>query len=963
MKDIFRWAVAHVKVTLVSITLLAAITSVYAQKKEHLSYTGAGKNIQSDLLRFDPAVRKGTLANGFTYYIRHNETPKNRVVMYLVNKAGSILEDEDQRGLAHFMEHMSFNGTTHFPHNELEDYLQKSGVRFGADLNAYTSYDETVYELPIPSDKPAILASGIQIMRDWAHEALLDPMEIDKERGVVLEEKRLHKGPGQRLSDEYFPMLLNNSRYVNRMPIGIDTVLDNFKRPVIARFYNDWYRPDLQAIIVVGDVNVDEIEKAVKAKFSDLKNPAHERKRPAYHVALNGKNQFMALTDKEVTTISVDIFFKHQKQQLETVSDYRQYIMRNLLVQMLNERYQKLTIASNPPFLSCTGGIGRFLSNLDVFSVSMNPRPGQLQEGFQAAWQELLRLKEYGFTQPELDQAKKNFLSGLEAAVKEKDKTNSEVFVKDYQSNFLTGEAAPGIEKEYALGKADLESITLADLNKLSESFITDENRDILIQAPESEKTSLPGQATVSGWLKEIEDKPLTPYQEKVNTNSLLSAQPVPGHIVGEKKDDELGITTLILSNGIQVILKPTAFKNDEILISGFSKGGTSVYEDKDYQSAANAAGIIASCGAGNLDFTGLKQYLAGKQLEVQPFISDIYQGVQGRSTVKDFETALQLTYAYLTQPRRDANVFSSIISQSLAKLEHRDDEPQNVFADSAYAILFNHNFRASGPSVAHLKQVDLNRCYEIYKTQFANCNGMTFVIVGSFQPERVKPLLEKYLATLPSGSSQTDYVNRHINFATGKIEKNVYKGSEPRATVTLTFAGTYDYSRQHNMDMQALKEALQIRLLERLREEESGVYTPQVATASSRYPNSVYSFQISFACAPQNVDKLVASTLDEVAKLRNDGPLQVNLDKWKAEYAASMETQMKENTFWLQSIIAQLQSGLQLLPVDSYKERMGNVTPGEIKAMANKYLGGDNYIRLVLLPEGERPRIGGKAE
>jgi len=401
----------------------------------------------AQVLPLDPAVRTGKLPNGFTYYIRHNEEPKNRVTLYLANKVGSILENEDQRGLAHFMEHMSFNGTKHFPKNELVDYLQKSGIRFGADLNAYTSFDETVYQLPLPSDNPELLQGGLQIMRDWAQDATLDPAEINKERGVVLEEKRLGKGASERMRQIYFPVLLNHSRYAERLPIGVDTVLNNFQPAAIKSFYQDWYRPNLQALIVVGDINVDEIEKNIKAKFGDLKNPVKEKPRTAYKVPLTGKNQFISITDKENRATSAEILIKHPEQLVRTAVDYRNLIIRSLFNDMLNDRYQEVTRQADPPYISGGAGISNFLNSLDDYSAHVAAKPGELEKGLKALWRETVRVSRFGFTESELQRAKKNYLNILEFSFKEKDKTPSSRYVNEYLQYFLKGTAAPGKRK------------------------------------------------------------------------------------------------------------------------------------------------------------------------------------------------------------------------------------------------------------------------------------------------------------------------------------------------------------------------------------------------------------------------------------------------------------------------------------------------------------------------------------
>lgn len=920
----------------------------------HVLYNPARS--QNNPLPLDPAVKTGKLANGFTYYIRHNTEPKNRAVMYLVNKAGSILEDNDQQGLAHFMEHMSFNGTKHFPKNDLVDFLQKAGVRFGADLNAYTSYDETVYQLPIPTDKAEVLAGGIQIMRDWAQDATLDPEEINKERGVVLEEKRLGKGAGERMGRLYYPVLMNNSRYSKRMPIGTDEVLNNFKPETIKRFYHDWYRPDLQALIIVGDIDADAIEKIVKAKFGDLKNPAAERPRTKYTIPLTRKNQFIAVTDKEETNLSMQVMIKHPAVKLQTAAEFRTMTIRALYDQMLGSRYGEILHQADPPFLGASAGVQQYMGGLDIFALSVNSKPGALETAFKAGWREISRLQQFGFTATEFERAKKSYLNSLEALVKEKNRTSSASYVKEYQQHFLSGTGSPGIDMEYQLAKTDLSTISVADVNAVSKNYITSINRDILITAPEKEKASLPDQATVESWIKQVEQEKLQPYQDALTNQTLMTREPVPGKIVKEEKNVKLGLTTLTLGNGIKVILKPTDFMNDQVIFSAFAQGGTSLYNDAAFQSASVASSIIAGGGVGNLNSIQLGKYLSGKQLQVSPFITELYQGIAGGAVNKDLETSMQLVNAYFTAPRKDSTLFQSIIQRSRVSLASRAENPKAVFQDSIAAVVYQNNYRRSAPTIGKLEQINLDSAYHIYKERFADASNFTFIFVGNLDMAILRPLIEKYLGSLPATGAHEHFKDLNIKIARGRIEKTVYKGTEPRATVDLIFAGPYTFTRENNMQMEALKEVLQIRITEQLRENESGAYSPKVSVSTSKYPAPECNMSISFSCAPENADKLITSALDEINKLKNAGPPQVNVDKWKAEYNRSVEMSLKTNSYWMSFLMSQLQNDLELVPIDSYKERMEKVTPESLKASAVKYLSGDNYIRLVLMPEKVKP-------
>ena len=900
----------------------------------------------------DPAVKVGQLPNGFTYYIRKNIEPKNRVTIYLANKAGSILENENQRGLAHLMEHMSFNGTKNFPKNELVNYLQKTGVRFGADLNAYTSFDETVYQLPIPSDDPAIVANGLQIMRDWAQDATLDPVEIDKERGVVLEEKRLGKGAQQRMQEQYLPMLFNNSRYSNRIPIGTEEVLKNATPKTIKDFYTDWYRPNLQALIVVGDIDVAKMEQMIKAKFSDLKNPTNAKPRTKYNIELTGKNQFITVTDKEFPVTLAQILIKHKEQPLLTKNDLRNSVIRSLYNQMMGARFSELSKQANPPFLQAGNSISPFLAGLDAATTVIVAKPGEFEKGLKTTFTEVERVKRFGFTATELERAKVSFLTGQESAYKERNKTSSDNFVQEYVQLFLKGTVSPGIEYEYNFYKDALPNITLADVNGLAKQYITENNRDVIVMAPEKDKEKLPSEATVNDWINSVLKDNITPYIDQVSNKPLLANKPTAGKIVSESKIAELGITELKLSNGVKVILKPTDFKNDEINFYAFSPGGSSLYSDADYQSAANAASLISRNGVGEFNALQLPKYLNGKRVSVSPTIGERSEGISAFTTPKDLETALQLTYLYFTAPRKDPEIFKGIISNQKASLANRSSDPNSVFADTVAAVLGNYNVRRTGPSIEKLNEINLDRALEIYKERFADASDFTFTFVGSFDVEKIKPLLAEYLGSLPSINRNESAVDLGIRVPSGVISKSVYKGQEPKATVSLIFSGDYVYNQANNNKLEALGEVLNIKLLERLREDEGGVYGVNAGASYSKYPVNRYNFSISFGCAPENVDKLIASTLDEIKKIKNNGAEAVDIQKFVAEETRTNETSLKTNGFWLGSIVGALQNNEDPKEVLKYLESLKAITSEAVKEAANTYLSGKNYIKLVLLPE-----------
>ncbi|MCZ4224863.1 M16 family metallopeptidase [Pedobacter rhodius] len=949
------------KIYLASSLLLASIisTSAHGQIRKASIKTKEKSSFPiTTNLPLDPNVRTGKLSNGFTYFIRRNTHPKDRVIMYLANKVGSLLENDDQQGLAHFMEHMNFNGTTHFPKNELVDYLQKSGVRFGADINAYTGFDETVYQLPLPSDKPEILRNGIQIMRDWAKGAILDPVEIDKERGVVLEEKRLGKGASQRMQQKIFPVLFNQSRYGQRLPIGLDTILNNFKPATLKQFYNDWYRPNLQALIVVGDIDVVEMEKEIKLKFSDLNNPANERSRTKYTINLTNSNHFVKATDPEETATQVQVLVKREGLVVKTKKYYQDYIVRKLFNSMLGNRFQELMQQKQPPFIAGNAGIGAFIGNIDAFNINVAANPGEIEKGFKAAWREIVRLNRYGFTAAEFDKTKADYIKNVENAYRQKNTNYSDLYIGEYLDYFLRGNAAPGTEWEYRFTKLIMPKITLADVNTLLKEFDTDKNRDIIITAPEKDKAILPDETSINGWMKSVQQEQLAIYKDAFVNKPLLEKIPVGGKIVKQTELNEIKASDLVLSNGVRVILKPTKFSDNDILVKAVAPGGTSLYSDADYESANVAAYLVTSSGLGTYDYNQLNKYLAGSTIASGPYLADYNQGIQAAASPADLETLLQMFYLYFTNPKKDSTAFEKFISQSKGSLANRKNNPENAFYDTLSLVMGNYSPRRTPPGIEKLEQIDLDKSYNIFRQAFSDASNFTFTFVGDFDINKVKPLVEKYLGALPSAYKHEKAKDLGIHPPSGKITKIISAGLEPKATVRLTFSGNYDFGYENNLNMDAIAEVLQIKLIERLREEESGVYAPSVNIRYTKLPAARYSLNISLGCAPSNVDKLIASTLDEINTLKKAGPSVTNIEKFKAEEMRNHETHLRANDFWSEYLDQQALNQDDLTEITKFDSVMKNMTAESVKNAARKYLNESNLIRIILYPEGFKPEV-----
>lgn len=950
------------KISVAALALLIASGGAFAQVKKKPAISPKSKPTgveqkhivgpNAAALPVDPEVIIGKLPNGLTYYVRKNMEPKNRAELYLVNKVGSVLEADDQQGLAHFTEHMAFNGTRDFPKNDLVNYLQKSGVKFGADLNAYTSFDETVYQLPLPTDSVDVFEKGFNILANWAAYQTFDNKEIDAERGVVLGEKLANgRNAQERLSNQTYPVLLNNSRYALRIPIGKEDVLKTFKPETIKSFYYDWYRPDLQAVIAVGDFDPARVVELIKRNFSSLQNPANEKPRTIYSVPPTPGTVVKIATDKEFPYTLAEIIVKHPQSVIKTTSDFMQSIRIQLFNQMLNDRISELTQKPTPPFVYGQSSYGAFIGKQDAFTTVAVAKPGGLETAIKAAVAETERVRRFGFTLTELERAKQSALVGIDNAYRERDKTRSANFVGEYQQNFITGDAIPGLSYEYNFYVNNINKISLDQMNALAGKFVSDQNRVIIVEAPDNEKDKLPNEKTILDWIGSA-GKGVTPYVDNTTDKPLLDKLPTAGKVTDTKVDSLIGTTTLTLSNGVKVILKPTKFKNDQVLINGYSFGGTSLASDDDYTSAELAGGIIGQSGIADFTQIQLNKILSGKNVSVSPYISNIAQGITAGTTPKDFETAMQLIYLYFTQPRKDADVWQANISQTNALLANRGLNPGSVFQDTISSTLNNHNFREMVVTPERLNKATLDKAYSFYKDRFADASTFVFTFVGNFDVEVLKPYIEAYLASLPSTNRKETYKNLNIVPPAGQITKTVNKGIGEKASLQMVFNGAYDYNDANNIQIDALEEILQIRLLDRLREKDGGTYAPGVRANYKKIPNGRYSFTVSFECAPADVDKLVSDALDEINKLKQTGALQADIDKFVAEEARSTQVQLKENVFWAGYLGAASQNQDDPDAILRHVSNLSNITTQSTKDSANKYLSGNNLIKFILLPE-----------
>ena len=909
----------------------------------------------------DPSVRTGTLSNGMKYYIKKNVKPEKKVEFRLAINAGSINEDEDQRGLAHFMEHMNFNGTKNFPENKLVDFLQSIGIKFGQHLNAYTSFDETVYMLPVPLDKPGNLDSGLKVMEDWAFNALLTDKEIEKERGVVLEELRLGLGADKRMLDQYLPKLAYNSRYADRLPIGKKEILQNFKPDALRRFHKDWYRPDLMALVVVGDVNVDEMEQKIKANFSKYQNPANARKRVDYDMPNHKETLISIATDADATSSSAQFYIKDDGPAKPdvTVNDYQKSIVEQLAATIVNNRLQELTNSEKPPFIFGYVSHSNFLRTKDAFQAYAMTKEGEQKNALKVLLEEVERAKRFGFSQNELDRAKSETLSNLEKSYNNRDKTESARLVMEYVRNFLNQEPIPGIEWEYELHKKYLPSVTLDQVNNILKNYIKDDSRVIVVTGPKKENAVLPTDAQLLATVDDVKNAQLKPYEDKAAIKTLVEPFKSNGKIVKTEADAKLGTTTFTLSNGAKVTYKKTDFKEDEIVFSAISLGGSSLISNEDIEKTQWAFPALSESGFNKYSKNDITKFLSGKQVSVMPYVGGISTGFNGNSTKKDFETLFQMIYGYFTNLNYDEASYNSYKAKQQGFLDNLLANPQTYFQSEVQKYLNQKNPRFFGilPDAKAWEKTSYKLAYDIYKKSVANAGNFHFYFVGNVDENQIKQLSEQYLASLPSTKKSETYKDLGYRPLFTSTEKVIKKGKDPKSMVMIRFSGETKYNEQEDLAMRALGEVATIKIIEKLREDEGGIYGGGARGSLSKVPYGSYNFSINFPCGPENAEKLTKIALAELQKMIDNGPEQKDLDKFKEGEANDDVTNMKDNNYWLQNITNYQTQGGDKYSVLNYLNKVKALTVKDLQSVGKKYLTEKNRMVFTLMPEVETPK------
>ncbi len=906
----------------------------------------------NDKLPIDSNVTIGKLDNGLTYYLRKNKKPENRVFMRLIVNAGSILEEDNQQGLAHFVEHMAFNGTKNFAKNEIINYLESIGMRFGADVNAYTSFDETVYMIELPTDSMELIIKGLQILRDWATEISFDSLEVEKERGVIIEEWRLGRGANARVFDKQAPVLFKNSKYAERLPIGKKEVIESFEHEVLKKFYKDWYRPDLMAVAAVGDIDIFWLEESIKQIFSSIPKASNAIERPVFPIPDHDDVFYSVVTDPELPQTSISLYYKFPVTKVQFVSDYRRQLIEDLYNGMLNSRLEELTLQPQPPFIYAYSGKGNFVRSKNFYVLAAIPKEDSVLVALNAILSEAERIRQTGFTSTELKRQKAELFRGLEKMFDERETTNSNSFINQYTSHFLSSNPIPGIEYELWLTKMLLPDITLEEVNQLANSLISDKNYVVLVAAPEKEGLVLPTEKEIKAVIDNIRKQRLTAYKDEQQNISLIDENLGKAEIIDERKFENLGITELRLANGVKVVLKPTDFKKDEILFRAFSDGGSSLVNDEDYVPVATAVSIVTQSGIGNMNFTELQKFLKGKIINVSPFISELSEGLSGSASPKDLETMFQFIYLNFVSPRLDSSSFLAYKARLETFLLNKDKDPLSVLQDTITAVASNYHPRRMPWNLETLNKLDPQKSFEIYKDRFSDASDFTFIFVGSFDVDSIKPLIQTYLGNLPSINRKESWRDLNIYPPKGVVKREVRKGLEDKSLVNISFSGDFSWSPWEVHKFSAMIEVLKIKLREIIREEMSGTYGVNVYQLTQKYPSEKYIVSISFGCKPSRVDELIQSVMMQIDSLKASPLDDSYINKVKEIQRREWETNLKENNFWLNRLWTFYVYDYNLDSFYDYAERIERLDANNIQECFNKYFNNENYLQIVLKPE-----------
>ena len=899
----------------------------------------------------DPNVRIGKLENGLTYYIRHNAMPEKQADFYIAQKVGSILEEDNQRGLAHFLEHMCFNGTTNYPDNLLREYLETIGVKFGANLNAYTSIDETVYNISnVPVVRETVVDSCLLILHDWANDLTLDHEEIDKERKVIHEEWRTRTGAMMRMYETVFPIIYKDSKYAYRLPIGTMEVVDNFPYQALKDYYEKWYRPDQQGIIVVGDIDVDKVEEKIKKMFSPIEMPENAAERVYFPVPDNDEPIIAVAKDKEQQVPMIYLFHKHEAVPNEQKNNMGYLVMNymsSMIGNMLNARLTELTQKPQPPFIQAMAEDGDYLvaKTKGAFIGFAVAKEDGILTSTEALMTEIERVRQFGFTASEYARAKADYLRVLESAYNEREKMRNSQYVNEYVRNFIDNEPIPGIENEYAIMNQVVPNIPVEAINQMVKQLIGEKNIVLSVFCPEKEGMKYPTEEELKAVIEKVRSAKLEAYVDKVSDEPLMKETPAGGKVV-KTEDGVFGSKVLTLSNGVKVVLKKTDFKADEVRMQAFSTGGNSMFDDKDAVQFKLMNQVAGLGGLGNFSNVDLDKVLAGKMASASAYVNSITEGISGSCSPKDMETMLQLTYLRFTAPRMDQDAFDSFITRNKAALANAEADPNTAFSDSINVALYDRHPRTAPVKAATLDKIDYNRVMELYKDRFADASDFTFIMVGNIDEETAIPLIEKYLGSLPSIKRNEKFRDVNPDIRKGLYENNFVREMETaKSSVLMVASGKCKYNQKNIVMMSMLGQLLNILYTQTVREEAGGTYGVSCNGSLNKYPEAEGVFQIFFDTDPQRRAQMVELINKGIQDFIAKGPKAEDLSKVKEYMLKTFQQNQKENSYWMGAMKTMLWEGVDMNA--GYEATVNAVTINDLKKFAKDFFGQKNMIEV----------------
>jgi zinc protease len=905
----------------------------------------------ADPVPVDSRITLGQLPNGLRYYIRTNGRPAERAELRLVINVGSVVEDEDQRGLAHFIEHMAFNGSRHFEKQDLISFMESIGMRLGPGVNANTGLDETVYMLHVPTNNREAMRKAFLFLSDVASALTFDPTAIDKERGVITEEWRQGLGADARMRDQQMPVLLRGSRYGERLPIGTKENLQNFRPEALKRFYTDWYRPDLMAVIAAGDFDKAAVERLIREQFTSLPVPPKPRPRPAFPVPDHPDTLFAIATDREATATTVTVYNMLPLRDQTTVGAYRQMQVERLYTRMLNDRLAELTLKADPPFVQAATDRGIFVRTKEAAMLAALVREDGIERGLDALVTESARAARFGFSAAELERTKRDTLRLYENAFAERDKEESADLAAEYIRSFTQQEPIPGITYEYGLVRRFVPEITVAEVNKVAREWAGG-SRVVLVNAPQKAGLVVPDSAKLAAVIKSASARELKAPVDVTPDRPLLERLPEPGSIAKTRNRGLIGVTEWELSNGVRVVLKPTEFRQDEVMFRATSPGGTSLASDRDYVAAMTASQVVAAGGVGGFDAIQLRNAMAGKATSVSAFIDETDEGLAGGASPRDLETMFQLIYLEFTAPRADATAFKAITAQMKAMLANQQASPEWAFRQALRAALAQNHFRARPMTPELVDEMNLEKSFAFYKDRFADASDFTFVFTGNFDLAAIRPLVERYLGSLPALRRNETWKDVGIAPPKGVVERTVRQGIEPKSQAATVFTGPFAFDAPHRVALDALAVVLETRLRGTLREALSGTYSVDVQADASKIPVPRYSVTIEFGCDPARTEELVKALVRQIETLKASGPSEREVSDAREALLRQHETTLARNDRLVTELAAMYEDSEDVNEFFALPALYGALTPEMVQDAARRYLDTGNYVRVTLYPE-----------